>query len=166
MTRAPVRVVCVAAIALAAMAGADAQERAASPTVAAPADAVLDKRTAAVASTLRCPVCQGESIQDSPAELAQQMRAIVKEKLRNGETPEQIQRYFVARYGEWILLEPAMTGLNVLLYALPVALVVGGLLIVFVLVKRWTAATAATDAADRVTPAGARSTASSEEISD
>ena len=103
------------------------------------ADADLDARTAAVASTLRCPVCQGESIQDSPAELAQQMRAIVRERLRAGETPEQIQAYFMARYGEWILLKPRRTGLNIVLYALPVALVIGGLLLVVVLVKRWTA---------------------------
>jgi cytochrome c-type biogenesis protein CcmH len=103
------------------------------------ADADLETRTAAVAATLRCPVCQGESIQDSPAELAQQMRAIVRDKLRAGETPEQIRGYFMARYGEWILLEPRKTGLNLLLYVLPVALVVGGLVIVTLLVKRWTA---------------------------
>jgi cytochrome c-type biogenesis protein CcmH len=125
-----------------------------------PADSVLDARTTAVASTLRCPVCQGESIQDSPAELAQQMRAIVKEKLRNGETPEQIQRYFVARYGEWILLQPAVTGLNVLLYAFPIALVAAGLVIVYVLVRRWTAAAPAAAAAP------APSAAPSDELSD
>ena len=101
-------------------------------------DADLEARTTAVASTLRCPVCQGESIQDSPAELAQQMRAIVRERLRAGETPEQIQAYFMARYGEWILLKPRRTGLNIVLYALPIALVVGGLILVIVLVRRWT----------------------------
>lgn len=134
------------------MAPAHARQPAAAPGVAAPADSVLDARTAAVAATLRCPVCQGESIQDSPAELAQQMRAIVKEKLRAGETPEQIQGYFVARYGEWILLQPKMTGLNVLLYALPVALVLGGLAIVFTLVRRWTAPEAP-DESSRAAPA-------------
>lgn len=103
------------------------------------AQADLESRTAAVASTLRCPVCQGESIQDSPAELAQQMRALVREKLRAGETPQQIQAYFVGRYGEWILLEPRKAGMNLLLYAWPVALVLGGLTLVVVLVKRWTA---------------------------
>jgi cytochrome c-type biogenesis protein CcmH len=102
-------------------------------------DSELESRTAAVASTLRCPVCQGESIQDSPAELAQQMRAIVKERLRAGESPAQIQAYFMSKYGEWILLEPRKTGLNLLLYALPIVLVVGGLVLVSVLVKRWTA---------------------------
>lgn len=160
MSLAPVRALHILAVSLAAIAGAGAQPRGTSSAAAAPPDSVLDARTAAVASTLRCPVCQGESIQDSPAELAQQMRAIVKEKLRNGETPEQIQRYFVGRYGEWILLEPAMTGLNVFLYALPVALVLGGLVIVFVLVRRWTAA-------EPASPAGAaRPVPPSEDLSD
>lgn len=102
------------------------------------ADSVLEARTTEVAATLRCPVCQGESIQDSPSTLAQQMRAVVKDRLRSGETPEQVKAYFVARYGEWILLEPKMTGLNIALYALPVFLVIGGLALVVYLVRRWT----------------------------
>ena len=107
------------------------------PSVAVAADSALESRTAAVASTLRCPVCQGESIQDSPAQLAQDMKAIVRDQLRAGKTPDEIRAYFVARYGEWILLEPAMRGLNVLLYVFPVALVIGGLALVVVLVRRW-----------------------------
>lgn len=102
------------------------------------ADSMLEERTTAVASTLRCPVCQGESIQDSPSTLAQQMRAVVKERLRSGETPDQVKAYFVGRYGEWILLEPKMTGLNLLLYALPVVLIIGGLVLVTFLVRKWT----------------------------
>lgn len=109
------------------------------------ADSVLDARTAAIAATLRCPVCQGESIQDSPAELAQQMRAVVRDRLRAGETPDEIKAYFVSKYGEWILLEPRMTGLNVLLYVLPVALIAGGLALVAVLVRRWTTPKETTD---------------------
>lgn len=101
-------------------------------------DSALEARTTAVASTLRCPVCQGESIQDSPSTLAQQMRAVVRDKLRNGESPEQVKAYFVARYGEWILLEPKMTGLNVLLYVLPVVLILGGIVLIVILVRRWT----------------------------
>jgi cytochrome c-type biogenesis protein CcmH len=107
-------------------------------TLRAQADSLLDARTAAVASTLRCPVCQGESIQDSPSELAQQMRSVVRDRLRSGESPEQVKAYFVSRYGEWILLEPKMSGLNVLLYAVPVILVIGGLALVVILVRRWT----------------------------
>lgn len=101
------------------------------------ADADLEDRTSAVASTLRCPVCQGESIQDSPSQLAQDMRALVREQLRAGKTPEEVRAYFVGRYGEWILLEPRMTGLNVLLYVFPVALVLGGLALVVMLVRKW-----------------------------
>lgn len=104
-------------------------------------DSVLDARTAEVASTLRCPVCQGESIQDSPSELAQQMRSVVKDRLRQGDSPEQVRAYFAARYGEWILLEPKMTGLNVMLYLLPVVLILGGLVFVVFLVKKWTRST-------------------------
>ena len=102
------------------------------------ADSTLEARTSALAATLRCPVCQGESIQDSPSELAQQMRAVVRDRLRAGESPDEVKAYFVSRYGEWILLEPKMTGLNILLYVLPVLLVVGGLGLVVVLVRRWT----------------------------
>lgn len=91
-----------------------------------------------MAATLRCPVCQGESIQDSPSELAQQMRAVVRERLRAGESPEEIKAYFASRYGEWILLEPKMTGLNIVLYVLPVVLVIGGLILVVALVRKWT----------------------------
>jgi cytochrome c-type biogenesis protein CcmH len=66
------------------------------------------------------------------------MRAVVRDQLRAGKTPHQVKAYFVSRYGEWILLEPTMTGLNVMLYVLPVLLVVGGLALVVFLVRRWT----------------------------
>lgn len=127
---------------------ADTSPRALPPI--SPADSALDAQVASVASTLRCPVCQGESIQDSPAELAQEMRAVVRDQLRAGKTPDEIRAYFVSRYGEWILLEPKMTGLNILLYVFPVALVIGGLVGVVVLVRRWTSAKGAVTAPDEV----------------
>ena len=102
-------------------------------------ESALDTRTTAIASTLRCPVCQGESIQDSPAPLARQMRSLVRDQLRAGKSPEEIQSYFTSKYGEWILLEPRRTGLNIALYVLPIALVLTGLALVALLVKRWTA---------------------------
>ncbi len=109
------------------------------PSVATATDSALEAQTTAVASTLRCPVCQGESLQDSPSDLARQMRDVVRDKLRAGETPDQVRAYFVSKYGEWILLEPTMTGLNVVLYVIPVLLVIGGLVLVAFLVRRWTA---------------------------
>lgn len=124
-----------------------AQEVAQAPQTAAaaaqPLDSALEERAREIAAGLRCPVCQGESILDSPAELAQQMRAVVHDQLRAGRTPEEINAYFVDRYGEWILLEPKMTGLNIALYAFPVLLVIGGLAFVVVMVRRWTSPPAA-----------------------
>lgn len=102
------------------------------------ADTALEARTSAVAATLRCPVCQGESIQESPSALAQQMRAVVRDRLRAGQTPDEVRAYFVSRYGEWILLEPTMKGLNLVLYVLPIVLIGGGLVLVVFLVRRWT----------------------------
>ena len=108
------------------------------------ADSALEAQTTAVASTLRCPVCQGESLQDSPSDLARQMRDVVRDKLRAGETPDEVRAYFVSRYGEWILLEPTMKGLNILLYVIPGLLVVGGLVLVAFLVRRWSTPEATT----------------------
>jgi cytochrome c-type biogenesis protein CcmH/NrfF len=119
-----------------------AQQQVAAPQpVAAPqtvADSVLEARTAALASQLRCPVCQGLSIQDSPSELSQQMRAVVKDQLREGKTPEQVKAYFISKYGEWILLEPKAHGFNVLVYAMPVLLVTLGLGVIVLAVRKWT----------------------------
>ena len=102
------------------------------------ADSVLEARTAEVASQLRCPVCQGLSIQDSPSELSQQMRAVVKDQLRAGKTPDEVKAYFISKYGEWILLEPKAHGINVLVYALPVLLIAVGLGVIVVAVRKWT----------------------------
>jgi cytochrome c-type biogenesis protein CcmH len=102
------------------------------------ADSALDARTNAVAAQLRCPVCQGVSILDSPAELAQQMRDLVREQLRTGKSPDEVKAYFVSKYGEWILLEPRASGFNILIYALPVLAVLGGLAVIVIAMRRWT----------------------------
>jgi len=103
-------------------------------------DSALEARTSAVASQLRCPVCQGLSIQDSPAELAQQMRSLVREQLADGKTPDEVKSYFISKYGEWILLAPRPSGFNLLAYALPVFAVLGGGLVIVLAVRRWTTA--------------------------
>lgn len=105
-------------------------------------DAGLEALTKSVASELRCPVCQGLSIQDSPSELSQQMRTVVKEQLATGKSQQEVKDYFISKYGEWILLEPQAHGFNLLIYALPVFLVLGGAVFVVFIVKRWTAAPA------------------------
>lgn len=101
------------------------------------ADSVLDRRVKAVAQRLRCPVCQGESIQDSPAELATQMKGLVREQLATGRSEQQVLDYFLAKYGDWILLEPRRAGLNLLLYWVPVVFLLTGGIAVYFVARRW-----------------------------
>lgn len=104
---------------------------------AATNDSILEARTREVASLLRCPVCQGLSIQDSPSELSVQMKDVVRQQLKEGKTPEEVKAYFVSKYGEWILLEPKPSGMNLLVYGAPILLVIGGAVLIWILVRRW-----------------------------
>lgn len=125
------------ALALALATPASAQE--AQPPTAATSDSALEARTSDVAAQLRCPVCQGLSIQDSPSELARSMRSLVKDQLAQGRTPDQVKAYFVSKYGEWILLEPKPRGFNLVAYAFPLLVVLGGGALIVYAVRRWTA---------------------------
>ncbi|HEX2439132.1 MAG TPA: cytochrome c-type biogenesis protein [Methylomirabilota bacterium] len=100
--------------------------------------AVDEQQVYAVASELRCVVCQNLSVADSPSEMAGQMRAIVRERLAAGETPAQVRQYFVTRYGDWILLAPPRRGFTLLVWLAPWAAVLVGLIVVSLLVRRWT----------------------------
>ncbi|MGQ0764443.1 MAG: cytochrome c-type biogenesis protein [Gemmatimonadota bacterium] len=102
--------------------------------------AALERRTREVASQLRCPVCQGLSINDSPSELALEMKALVRDQLAAGKSPDQVRGYFIEKYGEWVLLEPAPRGVNLFVYLLPVLAVAAGGMIIWRAVRRWTAA--------------------------
>lgn len=105
-------------------------------------DPVLEARVAEVSAVLRCPVCQGLSLNDSPSELSQQMRQLVREKLAAGESPEQIKAYFVSKYGEWVLLEPEPKGMNLVVYLAPFILLLGGGGLIVVMVRKWSAQSA------------------------
>lgn len=105
---------------------------------AAPPPAELERVTSEVATGLRCPVCQGVSVEDSPTELARQMRAVVREQLAAGRSPDQVRAYFVDKYGEWILLEPKASGFNLIVYVLPWIAILGGILVIVLAVRRWT----------------------------
>lgn len=110
------------------------------PVAAQKEESALDRRTREVASKLRCPVCQGLSINDSPAELAVEMKGVVREQLAAGKSPEEVREYFIDKYGTWVLLEPEPRGFNALVYALPVLGVLGGALFVWAYVRRLTRA--------------------------
>jgi cytochrome c-type biogenesis protein CcmH len=89
--------------------------------------AALDARTADVGALLRCPVCQGLSVADSPATMARNMKAEVREKLAAGYDQEQILSYFERSYGEFVRLEPPMRGASSIVWWGPLAgLLAGG----------------------------------------
>lgn len=100
----------------------------------------LDRDVTEVSSQLRCVVCQGLSIQDSPSTLAQEMRGVVREQLEAGRTPEEVKAYFVDRYGEWVLLRPMARGFNLIVYLLPIAMILAGAAFVFFKARTWTRA--------------------------
>lgn len=96
----------------------------------------LDARASAIAAKLRCPVCQNESVADSPAALAAQMRALIREQLAAGQTDDQVIAYFVSKYGEWILLEPPRRGLLWLVWGMPIGALLAGACLVVAYVRR------------------------------
>ena len=116
-----------------------ARQAGANASLTTAADSSLEARTSALASQLRCPVCQGLSIQDSPSDLARSMRSLVRDQLAEGKSPDEVRAYFVARYGEWILLAPSAHGFNLLAYAAPMIVILGGAALIVVAVRRWTA---------------------------
>jgi cytochrome c-type biogenesis protein CcmH len=96
----------------------------------------LDRRTHEIAALLRCPVCQGLSIADSPAEMAINMKGQVHELLSRGYTEEQILAYFERSYGQFVLLKPKFNGVGSLVWTLPLfALLIGAILVVMKLRK-------------------------------
>lgn len=97
----------------------------------------LNERTLAVARELRCPVCQGESVADSESGISQGMRAIIRRKLAAGQSPDSIKQYFVARYGNKILLAPPSNGIGDVAWLAPPLLVAGGLGLLITLVFDW-----------------------------
>ena len=90
-----------------------------------------------IAALLRCVVCQSLSVADSPSETARQMRDIIRERLAAGDTPEQVKAYFVEKYGLWILLSPPRQGFNLLVWVVPFVGLGLGLVLVALLVRRW-----------------------------
>lgn len=87
----------------------------------------LNEATTAVASRLRCPSCQGLSVDASPAEAARNMKGQVRAMVGAGYSREQIEDYFVGSYGEFVLMSPRKSGITLLVWVAPIALVLLGL---------------------------------------
>lgn len=95
-------------------------------------DPALEKRARTISGELRCMVCQNESIDDSNAELARDLRLLVRDRLKAGDSDTQVLDFVVARYGEFVLLKPRLSARTVLLWGFPViVLVIGAVALVF-----------------------------------
>jgi len=89
-------------------------------------DARQEAAATALMQELRCLVCQGQSIADSDAELAGDMRALVRERIARGERPEAVRAWLVERYGAWVSYRPPVEPLSWPLYVAPIALLLAG----------------------------------------
>jgi cytochrome c-type biogenesis protein CcmH len=96
------------------------------------ADPALEARARAISANLRCLVCQNQSIDDSDAELARDLRIIVRERLSAGDSDAAVMQFVVDRYGEFVLLNPVIAPHTIVLWvAAPAILLVGGLVVFF-----------------------------------
>ena len=102
----------------------------------AAADPVLEARMQAIAVELRCLVCQNQTIADSHADLAVDLRNQVREMLRQGKTDREIIDYMTARYGDFVLYRPPVKGTTMLLWFGPAVLLVGGVGILWLVLRR------------------------------
>jgi cytochrome c-type biogenesis protein CcmH len=105
-------------------------------------DPAAEARARQLSAGLRCLVCQNESIDDSSAPLARDLRLLVRERITAGDTDAQVKAFLVARYGEFVLLRPPFSARTAALYAAPFAALALGGLLVWRLSRRRTAATA------------------------
>ena len=100
------------------------------------ADPALETRARALSKELRCMVCQNQSIDDSAAPLARDLRVLVRERLTGGDSDQQVLDFLVARYGEFVLLKPRFAWHNALLWFGPPGVLIGGALVLLVSARR------------------------------
>lgn len=106
-------------------------------------DPALESRARTLSAELRCLVCQNQSIDDSDAPLARDLRVLVRERLVAGDSDEQVMDFVVSRYGEFVLLKPSFSAQNALLWAAPlVILLIGGVVLIISIRNRRRPATA------------------------
>ena len=94
-------------------------------------DPALEARARVLFREVRCMVCQNESIDDSNAELAGDLRRLVRDEIKAGKTDEQVRAHLTGRYGEFVLLKPAFSWGNAVLWGAPFVVVILGLLLLF-----------------------------------
>lgn len=111
------------------------------------ADPVLEERARDISAGLRCVVCRNESIDESNATLARDLRLMVRERLVAGDSDTEVVAYVVDRYGEYVLLRPTMTGSNIFLWLAPGALLLIGAGLSLVYIRKRAGSAAPSEAA-------------------
>ena len=99
-------------------------------------DPAMEARARKLSGELRCLVCQNQSIDDSDAELARDLRRLVRERISAGESDSAIRSYLVGRYGEFVLLRPSFSAKTAALWAMPVLALLGGGVVAMSLFRR------------------------------
>ena len=112
-------------------------------------DPALEARARALSAELRCMVCQNQSIDDFNADLAHDLRVLVRDRIKAGDSDEQVIDYVVSRYGEFVLLKPRFSLRNALLWTAPVVLLAAGGVFILLGARRRRAATPALSADEK-----------------
>jgi cytochrome c-type biogenesis protein CcmH len=99
-------------------------------------DPVLEQRAREISAGLRCLVCQNQSIDDSDAPLARDLRVLVRERLEAGDSNADVESFVVARYGDFVLLRPPVNAYTIMLWAAPALVLFAGAVGIFVTVRR------------------------------
>lgn len=94
-------------------------------------------RVTTISKSLKCPVCSGESVAESNAPAAQEIRRNIAEQVQQGQTDDEIRRYYAAKYGEETLLTPSSSGVNALVWLLPVVALAVAIAVLVIVFRRW-----------------------------
>lgn len=93
-------------------------------------DPAKERQAKALMETIRCLACQSESVADSQAEVAGDVRSMIRERVQAGESSDSIRAWLISRYGDQISLQPPISGANAALYIMPILLLIGGIFLV------------------------------------
>jgi cytochrome c-type biogenesis protein CcmH len=115
-------------------------------------DPALEARARNLSRELRCMVCQNQSIDDSDAPLARDLRILVRERLQAGDSDRQVIDYLTDRYGDFVLLKPRLTAQTALLWSLPALVLIGGAIALAMVLRRQRSAGSGPEGADSPEP--------------
>ncbi|WIG57418.1 MAG: hypothetical protein OJF49_000162 [Ktedonobacterales bacterium] len=99
----------------------------------------LDQHVYSIANQLQCPVCNGESVADSPSPVAQEIRSVIREQIIEGKSDQQILSYFHQHYGDSILESPPKQGFTSLIWLAPIIMLLAGLVLLWSVAREWNA---------------------------